>query len=148
MNAARNLVLGAIVIVAFSGFLYSVMDDGVGAFEYYQTLGEFNAAIKSGKADLKSGLRLHGVVSPGTIKRDVNKQRIAFILTDEERSTELPVLLTRLDVSDLFKDEALVVVEGRLQDDGVFVAEQLQAKCPTKYEAPAAEKSAMNGSAK
>ena len=48
---------------------------------------------------------------------------------------QMPVVVNRLDVSDLFKDGAMVVVEGKMGPDGIFQADQLLAKCPTKYEA-------------
>jgi len=121
------------MLVLFGGFFYSVMDQGVGAFQYYHTLGEFNAAVQAGKADLDGGIRLNGTVVPGSIQRDLQNMRIAFRMTDG--TAQLPVMVTRIDVSDMFKDDAQVVVEGRMQPDGVFVAEQLLAKCPTKYEA-------------
>ena len=36
---------------------------------------------------------------------------------------------------DTFKDGAQALVEGRLMPEGGFVAEQVQAKCASKYEA-------------
>ena len=39
-----------------------------------------------------------------------------------------------LETPDLFKDGAEVVVEGRLGDDGTFLASNVMAKCPSKFE--------------
>jgi cytochrome c-type biogenesis protein CcmE len=36
---------------------------------------------------------------------------------------------------DTFKDGAQCLVEGKVQPDGRFVAETVQAKCASKYEA-------------
>jgi len=54
---------------------------------------------------------------------------------------------------DTFKDGAQALVEGHLAPDGHFVAEQVQAKCASKYEATPGATSAppspgqtMNGS--
>lgn len=38
-------------------------------------------------------------------------------------------------VPDTFKDDAEVIVSGKLGEDGVFHATDLLAKCPSKYEA-------------
>ncbi len=38
-------------------------------------------------------------------------------------------------VPDTFKDDAEVIVGGQMQSDGHFVAQELVAKCPSKYEA-------------
>jgi cytochrome c-type biogenesis protein CcmE len=35
---------------------------------------------------------------------------------------------------DLLRDEAQAIVTGRLGDDGVFYADELLLKCPTRYE--------------
>ena len=46
---------------------------------------------------------------------------------------------------DLFKDGAEVVVEGRLRQQGnetVLVADNVMAKCPSKFQAKEAESSA------
>jgi cytochrome c-type biogenesis protein CcmE len=38
-------------------------------------------------------------------------------------------------VPDTFKDDAEVIVSGSVKGDGTFVAKDLIAKCPSKYEA-------------
>lgn len=43
-------------------------------------------------------------------------------------------------VPDTFKDDAEVIVSGKLGEDGVFHATDLLAKCPSKYEAQEKEK--------
>jgi cytochrome c-type biogenesis protein CcmE len=43
-------------------------------------------------------------------------------------------------VPDTFKDDAEVIVTGTLGSDGVFQANDLLAKCPSKYEAEAKSK--------
>jgi cytochrome c-type biogenesis protein CcmE len=35
---------------------------------------------------------------------------------------------------DLLRDEAQAIMTGRLGEDGIFYAEELLLKCPTKYE--------------
>lgn len=132
-NQVKMLIGGGLVVALFGGFFYSVVDEGVGAFQYYHTLGELSQALKDGKADPDAGMRLNGTVVAGSIQKDLQNMQISFRMTDG--TSQLPVLLTRIDVSDLFKDDAHVVIEGHLRKDGVFEAQQLFAKCPTKYEA-------------
>ncbi len=129
----RMVIGGVLILLVFAGFLVSVVDQGIGALQYYHTLDEFEQARQQGSIEPGQGLRLNGMVAPGTIERDLKRMEIRFDLTDGTHS--IPVVLTRLDVSDLFKDNANVVVEGRFGADGVFVAETLMTKCPTKYEA-------------
>ena len=135
-KGTRAKLLGAGVILAgvFGWFFFSVLNSGVGAMEYYHTLSEFEGAVAEGRIEADhTSLRLNGFVSDGTIERNSQTISVDFVMTDG--SAELPVHLDRLDVSDLFKDGANVVVEGTIGDNGVFYADNLQAKCPTKYQA-------------
>jgi cytochrome c-type biogenesis protein CcmE len=56
-----------------------------------------------------------------------------FTVTDDEGAM-IPVVYTGA-VPDTFQEGADVVVEGRLTPRGVFEADRLLAKCPSKYEA-------------
>lgn len=42
---------------------------------------------------------------------------------------------------DLLRDEAQAIMTGKLGDDGVFYADELLLKCPTKYEEAVPEQS-------
>ena len=54
----------------------------------------------------------------------------------EEQGKNLAVSYVGRDpLPDTFKDGAQALVEGRLNPQGSFVAEQVQAKCASKYEA-------------
>ena len=55
-------------------------------------------------------------------------------------SQTLEVLYLSLETPDLFRDGAEVVIEGRIehqQNRTLFLADNLLAKCPSKYEAAA-----------
>lgn len=138
----KMLVVGVSLLGVFSWFFLSVLDSGVGVMQYYHTLTEFENARTAG--DVRTGvanLRLNGFVEEGSIKRDVDKVMIDFVMTDG--TARVPVHIDRLDVSDLFKDGANVVVEGQLKEGGVFYADNLLAKCPTKYQAAEDDQQAL-----
>jgi cytochrome c-type biogenesis protein CcmE len=93
-------------------------------------------------------------VSPGSIQRDVAGKSVRFAVQNDPphragaQADGLPVLYSSLEVPDLFKDGAEVVVEGRLPaggPDAVFQATNVLAKCPSKFQAKA-EGSAENPS--
>jgi cytochrome c-type biogenesis protein CcmE len=42
---------------------------------------------------------------------------------------------------DLLRDEAQAIMTGQLGEDGVFMADELLLKCPTKYEEAVPEQS-------
>jgi cytochrome c-type biogenesis protein CcmE len=59
---------------------------------------------------------------------------VDFVLMEQGQG--LPVSYVGTDpLPDTFKDGAQCLVEGKVSQDGHFVAETLQAKCASKYEA-------------
>jgi cytochrome c-type biogenesis protein CcmE len=59
---------------------------------------------------------------------------VDFALDEEGRT--LPVSYAGRDpLPDTFKEGGQALVEGKMMPDGRFVAEQVQAKCASKYQA-------------
>jgi cytochrome c-type biogenesis protein CcmE len=104
----------------------------VGAREsktYYHTIAELNALKGSAKSQR---MRIGGTVAEGSIKRATG--RVDFLLLEEGKS--LPVSYVGSDpLPDTFVDKSQALVEGHATPDGRFVAERVQAKCASKYEA-------------
>jgi cytochrome c-type biogenesis protein CcmE len=115
------VIVGAIFYLALSGF-----QEGKA---YYRTLEELDALGPS--ADGKR-LRVAGIVSDGSIQRE--GAQVTFQLEQEHR--RLLVRYTGEDpVPDTFKGGVEAVIEGERRADGSFEADQIQAKCASKYEA-------------
>jgi cytochrome c-type biogenesis protein CcmE len=84
-------------------------------------------------------LRVAGDVTTGSILREDG--RVNFQI--QEGGKLLKVVYTGTEpLPDTLQDGAEAIADGRYQADGVFLAEAVQAKCPSKYEAQAAEKKA------
>jgi cytochrome c-type biogenesis protein CcmE len=95
---------------------------------YYHTIAELQS-LKG--AALSHRMRVGGTVAPGSIRRFTG--RVDFVLEGEGKS--LPVRYVGSDpLPDTFVDKSQALVEGR-PTDGRFVAEVVQAKCASKYEA-------------
>ena len=100
---------------------------------YYHTLAEL-PTLKS--SDLRHRMRIGGTVRPGSITRYTG--RVDFILEGEGKS--LAVSYTAADpLPDTFVDNSQALVEGKLASNGTFVADKVQAKCASKYEAAPGE---------
>src|SRR5436853_150768 len=70
------------------------------------------------------------------VRKYVSRKRHAADLIVKEEGKTLPVSYVGSDpLPDTFKDGAQCLIEGHAMPDGRFVAEQLQAKCASKYEA-------------
>jgi cytochrome c-type biogenesis protein CcmE len=96
---------------------------------YYHTVAELSTLDA---AALHQRIRVGGDVVAGSIQHLPG--RVDFVIKAEGQS--LPVSYVGQDpLPDTFKDGAQCLVEGRPMPDGRFVAEQVQAKCASKYEA-------------
>jgi len=96
---------------------------------YYHTIAELPTLHSS---ELKQRIRVAGDVGTGSIQR--LSGRTEFTLVEEGHV--LPVSYVGTDpLPDTFKDGAQALAEGHLTADGRFVAENVQAKCASKYAA-------------
>ena len=127
MSARTKFSVGAVIIVGALVWL-----GWVGASQsktYYHTISELSALQGSA---LHQRMRVSGNVVDGSIKHLPG--RIDFTLTEEGKT--LPVsYVGDSPLPDTFKGGAQALAEGKLMPDGRFVAEQVQAKCASKYQA-------------
>jgi cytochrome c-type biogenesis protein CcmE len=132
MSKGLQIAIGTLTVFAGVVWLVTLSGGSEGTFTYYTSVGEFVAA--SAGAEPRSS-RVHGFVLEGSIAKDLPAGHVDFAIRDD-RGTTLPVRLAGIELPDLFRDGAEVVVEGRLEGER-FVAQQVLAKCPSKYEAQA-----------
>ena len=141
MSKGVQIALGAVACALLLGwYANSVLEDGA-SLTYYQPLDEFLASPESAESRL---VRVHGFVALGTIDRDVSARTVRFGVQSgpphagTSPGGALSVEYASLEVPDLFKDGAEVVIEGKLARNGgkpVFHATNVLAKCPSKFEA-------------
>ena len=127
LKAQKKFLVGSVIIVltllalAYVGYTQSKT--------YYHTISELSTLSAP---ELHQRMRVSGDVRTGSIEH--REGRVNFVL--EEQGQALAVSYVGNDpLPDTFKDGAQALVEGRLQPDGSFTAEQVQAKCASKYEA-------------
>jgi len=145
MTKGAQIALGAFVVISLLGWFAWTNLGGEGSFQYYETLDELLA-----QADTAEGrsLRVHGYVADRSIDRNLEAKQVRFAVQNDPPHAgfapgdTLSVLFLGLETPDLFKDGAEVVLEGRLQNhenETVFLADNVLAKCPSKFEAKARE---------
>jgi Cytochrome c-type biogenesis protein CcmE len=127
MKKHAKFGIGIGVIVVSMGFLAWL---GYGESKtYYHTLAELDTLKGSERTER---MRIGGTVQNGSIHRMTG--RVDFVLEGEGKS--LPVSYVGSDpLPDTFVDNSQALIEGRPAADGRFVAEHIQAKCASKYEA-------------
>ena len=96
---------------------------------YYHTIAELPSLQGAAR---NHRLRVGGTVEPGSIRRASG--RVDFVLQGEGKTLRVSYIGAD-PLPDTFVDKSQALVEGKLATDGSFVAEQVQAKCASKYEA-------------
>ena len=139
------LILGAVVFLIWSSTKATQ--------EYFLTVDELNA---KGSSVVDKNLRVSGAVIGDTIQYDAQSLTLTFEVAhvpgdNSELETEggLAIALheavidpsrSRIKVvyvgpkPDLLRNEAQAIMTGHLGKDGMFYAEELLLKCPTRYE--------------
>jgi len=130
MNAGTKFAIGAVLIVGSVGYLMASGVKQTG--QYFLTPSELAQKIAVDPSFYNVGMKVGAHVVPGSVTRDVATQTLRFQITDG--SANYPVVYHGLP-PDTFTDSAEVVVEGRLQKDGVIRATNVLAKCGSRYEA-------------
>ena len=131
IGIAAAVIVGTIVWLAWSGYGASK--------SYYVTIAELGGM---GDKAYHSHLRVEGFVVPGSIEQD--GPHVNFVLNEFESHSPKASTGRLLQVNykgaepppDTFKDDAQALADGSYGRDGVFHANELQAKCASKY-APA-----------
>lgn len=88
--------------------------------------------IKEGKEYEGDYIMTQGLLREESIQWDDDNIRLEFEIYDENDAV-LPVYHEGIK-PDNFSDDIIVIVEGFLNEKGVFEAEKVQTKCPSKYE--------------
>ena len=130
MNAGTKFAIGAVLIVGSVGYLMASGIKETG--QYFLTPSELSRKVSTDPTFYDVGMKVGARVVPGTVERDVAAQMLRFRITDG--SVEYPVAFNGIP-PDTFTDSVEVVVEGRLQRDGVIHASEVLAKCGSRYEA-------------
>jgi len=133
MGKGVQLAVAVASIVVAVGWLLSTKDS-IPSFQFYTSVESYLSAPGYASQDAQ----VRGFVVGGSIAKQLESGYVDFVIQDAlaPASDEQPVLLVRyrgIDLPDLFKDGAEVIVEGRY-DGSRFVADRVLAKCPSKYE--------------
>lgn len=74
-----------------------------------------------------------GLLNKDSVEWNADKIELKFEIYEDGKEVYLPVVYMGVK-PDNFSDDVIVIVEGFLKENGVFEAEKVQTKCPSKYE--------------
>ncbi|MBL8519727.1 MAG: cytochrome c maturation protein CcmE [Betaproteobacteria bacterium] len=105
------------------------------AFQSNLVLFRTPTEVAEKKVPLDRAFRLGGLVQAGTLKRQPDGLTVRFEVTDTAKA--IPVRYTGI-LPDLFKEGKGVVVQGKMEPGGDFIATEVLAKHDENYMAPEA----------
>lgn len=122
---AKLLTAVGVLVIAVGFLIYNAMD---GSAAYYMTVEEL--ATSSSEVQGQQ-VRVGGDVADGSIVRSGIGEPIRFDISDGTHT--VPIVYDGA-VPDIFSDHAEVIATGTVGEDGVFVADELLTKCPSRFE--------------
>ena len=125
----QRLVLVVLAATAMIGAVLLAMWGLQDRAAYFVTPSD----IAARKVPADKSMRLGGMVVKGSLKRDQDGITIRFTVSDGKAET--PVVFRGI-TPDLFKEGSGVVAEGRLDPNGLFVADNILAKHDERYMPP------------
>ena len=129
VQARTKFIVGGVLVLGTAGYLMASSIGQTGM--YYLTPGELAAKVKGDSTFYDTGVKMGARVVPGTITREPGGRAVSFSVTDGSQT--IPVTYRGV-IPDTFTDSVDVVVEGRYNKSGQFVATTLLAKCASRYE--------------
>ncbi|GAB4528627.1 MAG: hypothetical protein Fur0018_14790 [Anaerolineales bacterium] len=152
-NAANRskFIIGGVLIVA--AIVYLIVSSTQASAQYFLTVDEM---LQRGSEVVGRDLRISGAVIGDTIQYDPQTLTLTFEVAsvpgdnaEIEAQGGLAAVLHQAVIDpnrahvkvvyndvkpDLLRNEAQAIMTGKLGEDGVFYAQELLLKCPTKYE--------------
>lgn len=159
-SGRAKFIVGGLLII--SAVVYLIISSTQSNSQYYLTVEELNQR----KQELIGrDVRVSGVVLGDTIQYDPQTLHLTFTvahvpgdnkeieaqggMANVLHTAALDTSLPRLQVvyndvkPDLLKNEAQAIMTGKLGADGVFYADELLLKCPSRYEEALPEQAAQ-----
>jgi cytochrome c-type biogenesis protein CcmE len=128
MTRKKRFVIGGfIILLALTYLIYGGMQE---ALVYFKTPSELHGGERPAP---QQSLRVGGMVVEGSLQKDTVALTYRFQLTDGLQS--IPVFFRGVP-PDLFAEGKGAVVEGKLGEDGIFLAHTIMAKHAEEYSPP------------
>ncbi len=146
-----KFILGGVLILA--AVVYLIVSSTQASAQYFLTIEELNA---KGENMIGKNVRVSGAVLGETIEYDPQSLTLKFTVahvTGDNQEIEaqggLAEVLYQATIDpnrpriqvvyhgpkpDLLRNEAQAIMTGKMGEDGIFYADELLLKCPTRYE--------------
>lgn len=126
----NRLALVALIVLSAGGAV------SLATMALNENLNLFYAPIDivEGRAPTDTVIRAGGMVVDGSVQRSKTDLSVEFMISDRQ-SAEVPIRYTGI-LPDLFREGQGVIARGKLDPNGVFIAEEVLAKHDENYMPP------------
>lgn len=130
-NRTRFIIVATVVVLALGFMIWAAFGENT---RYFLTVSEFNS-----RSEIHDGqmVRVSGKLVEGTFNRPDKSTVSQFQITDKEGVNSGTALLRASYegvLPDLFfNPHSEIILEGSYTADGVFQANEILVKCPSKY---------------
>lgn len=129
MTAKQRRALGILIALALLGAAAALV---LSALKENVIYFHAPADVQAHRMDVSRSFRLGGLVEKGSLQK-IEQDHVRFDVTDFTATVSVEY---RGALPDLFREGQGVIAEGRLRNDGVFVAEKVLAKHDENYMPP------------
>jgi cytochrome c-type biogenesis protein CcmE len=123
-----RLIIGGILF--FGALFYFAFLSFQGSTVYYLTVDELQ---DKGSAAYGVQNRVSGKLVPGSFLRETEGTVASFVLADEDGQYVMNASFDGVVPDLFFNDHSEIIAEGSYSPEGVFHADQIIVKCPSKY---------------
>ena len=130
-HRTRFIIIAVVVAVALFAMIWAAFGENT---RYFLTVSEFNS-----RSEIHDGqmVRVSGKLVEGTFNRPDKSTVSQFQLTDKE-GVDSGTALLRASYEGVLPDlffnpHSEIILEGSYSADGVFQANEILVKCPSKY---------------
>lgn len=150
-NRAKFIIGGLLILVAV---IYLIVSSTQASAQYFVTVDEL---MNNKSANQERELRVSGAVIGDSIQYNPETLYLQFTVAhvpgdnkdieaegglaaalhnavSDPNRAQMNVIVQNQPKPDLLRNEAQAIMTGHLGEDGIFYAEELLLKCPTKYE--------------
>ena len=121
----RYLIGGGILVIAIASLVSISLGSSV---SYYLTVSEL---LDKGSEFYETRVRVAGKIADDLIEWDAQNLELKFVITEGDNNLSVVYHGTR---PNNFKAGSNILVEGKYSSSGIFQADALIMKCPSKYE--------------
>jgi len=123
----KLIVVGVMIVGALTYFAFVAFQ---GSTTYYLTVDEL---LNQGSTAYDQQMRVNGKMVPGSFHRQDGSTISTFVLTQDGGVGRLPTTYEGVVPDLFFNEHTQIVAEGQYRTDGVFHANNIIVKCPSKY---------------